>query len=286
MTDTLLSVAEVAARLASTAEAYIPATATAGIAPSELRHAVELFRSVVFNGYFDERPLAESLAALATLVARQSAHARRAFLHESAEVARAEGERTAAALLDALPALRHTLSTDVKAVFDGDPAARSYEEIILCYPALVAMTHYRFAHALLAAGVPVLPRMLTERAHSLTGIDIHPAAVIGDYFSIDHGTGVVIGETCIIGSHVRLYQGVTLGAKSFKFDADGNILRQPRHPILEDNVVAYSNASILGHIRIGHDSVVGGNVWQTESLPPYSVVVQGRTQRGGVVVSD
>lgn len=164
----------------------------------------------------------------------------------------------------------------MKAVFDGDPAAVSYEEVILCYPALVALTHYRLAHALLQLGVPILPRLISEAAHSATGIDIHPGAEIGEYFSIDHGTGVVIGETCVIGNHVRLYQGVTLGAKSFKFDAAGNILQEPRHPILEDNVVVYSNSSILGRVRIGHDTVVGGNVWQTTDLPPYSRVIQGR----------
>ena len=186
------------------------------------------------------------------------------------------GERVAGQLLERLPELRRRLGTDVKAVFDGDPAAASYEEVILCYPALVAMTHYRFAHALLQLGVPILPRLISEAAHSATGIDIHPGAEIGEYFSIDHGTGVVIGETCVIGDHVRLYQGVTLGAKSFKFDAAGNILREPRHPILEDRVVVYSNSSILGRVRIGHDSVIGGNVWQTTDLPPCSRVVQGR----------
>ncbi len=264
--------------LSSHREEYIPSASTAGIAPAELRRAVELFRSTVFNGYFDARPLADSLGELAFVVASQTAHARVAFLHEAHEKAVKAGEKTAIALLEELPELRRRLATDVKAVFDGDPAAKSYEEIILCYPALVAMTHYRFAHALLTLDVPVLPRMITEMAHSATGIDIHPGAEIGDYFSIDHGTGVVIGETCIIGSHVRLYQGVTLGAKSFKFDDEGNILREPRHPILEDNVVVYSNSSILGRIRIGHDSVIGGNVWQTASLPPHSHVVQGRTR--------
>lgn len=138
------------------------------------------------------------------------------------------------------------------------------------------MTHYRFAHALLQLGVPILPRLISEAAHSATGIDIHPGAEIGEYFSIDHGTGVVIGETCVIGDHVRLYQGVTLGAKSFKFDAAATSSGEPRHPILEDRVVVYSNSSILGRVRIGHDSVIGGNVWQTTDLPPCSRVVQGR----------
>jgi serine O-acetyltransferase len=123
-------------------------------------------------------------------------------------------------------------------------------------------------------GVPVIPRIITEQAHSKTGIDIHPGAQIGEYFSIDHGTGVVIGETTIIGNHVSLYQGVTLGAKSFKYDENGNMLNVPRHPIIEDHVTVYSNASILGRITIGHDSVIGGNIWLTHSVPPFSRILQ------------
>ena len=255
---------------------HIPAAVPAGIDPAALKRAVRLFRSAVFAGYFDAEPVAASLGELSDILARQSARACATFhrgVHPDAEPF---GREVAARLLEQLPELRHRLGTDVKAVFDGDPAAVSYEEVILCYPALVALTHYRLAHALLRLGVPILPRLISEAAHSATGIDIHPGAEIGEYFSIDHGTGVVIGETCVIGNHVRLYQGVTLGAKSFKFDAAGNILQEPRHPILEDNVVVYSNSSILGRVRIGHDTVVGGNVWQTTDLPPYSRVIQGR----------
>lgn len=255
---------------------HIPAAVPAGIDPAALKQAVRLFRSAVFAGYFDAEPIAASLSELSDILARQSARACATFhrgVHPDAEPF---GREVAAQLLKQLPELRRRLGTDVKAVFDGDPAAVSYEEVILCYPALVALTHYRLAHALLQLGVPILPRLISEAAHSATGIDIHPGAEIGEYFSIDHGTGVVIGETCIIGNHVRLYQGVTLGAKSFKFDAAGNILQEPRHPILEDNVVVYSNSSILGRVRIGHDTVVGGNVWQTTDLPPYSRVIQGR----------
>ena len=259
---------------------HIPRLPAAGIEPEALKQAVELFRSVVFAGYFDPQPVEILLAELAGIVARQSARAHVTFHRNNPAAggvtAEEFGAETARQLLESLPELRRRLGTDVKAVFDGDPAAASFEEVILCYPALVAMTHYRLAHALWQLQVPILPRMLTEMAHSNTGIDIHPGAEIGDYFSIDHGTGVVIGETCIIGNHVRLYQGVTLGAKSFKFDAAGNILREPRHPILEDRVVVYSNSSILGRVRIGHDSVIGGNVWQTSDLPPHSRVVQGR----------
>lgn len=255
---------------------HIPAAVPAGIDPAALKRAVRLFRSAVFAGYFDAEPIAASLGELSDILARQSARACATFhrgVHPDAEPF---GREVAAQLLKQLPELRRRLGTDVKAVFDGDPAAVSYEEVILCYPALVALTHYRLAHALLQLGVPILPRLISEAAHSATGIDIHPGAEIGEYFSIDHGTGVVIGETCVIGNHVRLYQGVTLGAKSFKFDAAGNILQEPRHPILEDNVVVYSNSSILGRVRIGHDTVVGGNVWQTTDLPPYSRVIQGR----------
>ena len=255
---------------------HIPAAVPAGIDPAALKRAVRLFRSAVFAGYFDAEPIAASLGELSDILARQSARACATFhrgVHPDAEPF---GREVAAQLLKQLPELRRRLGTDVKAVFDGDPAAVSYEEVILCYPALVALTHYRLAHALLQLGVPILPRLISEAAHSATGIDIHPGAEIGEYFSIDHGTGVVIGEACVIGNHVRLYQGVTLGAKSFKFDAAGNILQEPRHPILEDNVVVYSNSSILGRVRIGHDTVVGGNVWQTTDLPPYSRVIQGR----------
>jgi serine O-acetyltransferase len=136
------------------------------------------------------------------------------------------------------------------------------------------MIHYRTAHELLLLGVPVLPRIITERAHSLTGIDIHPGACIGEYFSIDHGTGVVIGETTVIGNHVNLYKGVTLGARNFVMDECGNPINVPRHPIIEDNVVIYSNATVLGRITIGHDSVVGGNVWLTNDIPPHSRITQ------------
>ena len=253
---------------------YIPYAASAGIDITELRHVIALFRSIVFHGYFDAMPLEELIAELGDRLSRQIIRAKSLFHREYGYNLRAFGQETAASFLLQLPELRRQLGTDVKAIFDGDPAAGSLEEVILCYPALIAMTHYRFAHALLQAGIPFLPRIITELAHSATGIDIHPGAEIGDYFSIDHGTGLVIGETCIIGKHVRLYQGVTLGAKSFKFDDNGQIIRQARHPILEDHVVVYSNSSILGRIRIGHDSVIGGNVWQTTDLPPYSKVTQ------------
>ena len=174
-------------------------------------------------------------------------------------------------LIADLPEIRKTLATDVEAAFNGDPAAESFGEIISCYPVIKALTNYLIAHRLHTIGVPLIPRIITEMAHSETGIDIHPAATIGHHFTIDHGTGVVIGATCIIGNYVKLYQGVTLGAKSFPLDDNGNPIKGiARHPILEDNVIVYSNATILGRITIGQGSVVGANIWVTESMEPYS----------------
>jgi serine O-acetyltransferase len=170
--------------------------------------------------------------------------------------------------------LRYVLEQDVEAAYVGDPAAKSHHEIIFCYPGLEAITVYRIAHELLLLGVPLIPRMMTEHAHSKTGIDIHPGARIGRHFFIDHGTGVVIGETCDIGQHVKLYQGVTLGALSFPRDAAGNIIRgMKRHPTLEDEVVVYANATILGgDTVIGHHAVIGSNVWLMQSVDPHTVV--------------
>jgi serine O-acetyltransferase len=183
-------------------------------------------------------------------------------------------QQKAIGLLRRLPELRYLLEQDVEAAFLGDPAARSYHEIVFCYPGLEAITVYRLAHELSLQGVPLIPRMMTELAHSKTGIDIHPGARIGAGFFIDHGTGVVIGETCDIGRNVKLYQGVTLGALSFPRDAAGNIIRgKKRHPTLEDEVVVYANATILGgETVIGHHVVIGSNVWLTQSVAPHTVV--------------
>ena len=178
--------------------------------------------------------------------------------------------------IDRLPEVKRMLYTDVEAMFENDPAANNYGEVIVCYPVVNAMTHYRIAHELHVLGIPVLPRIITELAHSKTGIDIHPGATIGEYFSIDHGTGVVIGETAIIGNHVTLYQGVTLGAKSFKYDEEGHMVNCPRHPIIEDYVTVYSNSSVLGRITLGHHSIVGGNIWLTHSIPPHTKILQSK----------
>ena len=185
---------------------------------------------------------------------------------------------TASAFMDRIPAIRELLETDVDAIAHNDPAVKSLQEIVFCYPAVTAMIYYRTAHELYRLDVPVIPRMLTEYAHSATGIDIHPGAVIGGHFAIDHGTGIVIGETSVIGSHVTMYQGVTLGARNFSYDADGLPRNIPRHPILEDGVTVYSNASILGRVTIGQNSVIGGNVWLTRSVPAHSRILQGKPQ--------
>ena len=178
-----------------------------------------------------------------------------------------------------LPTLRGLLDTDVLAAYQGDPAARSVDEVLLCYPGILAVIHYRLAHTLYVLGVPLIARILAEIAHSATGIDIHPGAQIGEGFFIDHGTGVVIGETTVIGKHVRLYQAVTLGAKRFTQDESGALEKgAPRHPILEDEVVVYAGATILGRITIGRGSSIGGNVWLTRSVPPGSNVSQASLQ--------
>jgi len=174
-----------------------------------------------------------------------------------------------------LPALRRLLDTDVTAAYQGDPAAQSVDEVLLCYPGVTAMIHHRLAHTLYTLGVPLVARIIAEIAHSDTGIDIHPGARIGPSFFIDHGTGVVIGETAIIGARVRLYQHVTLGAKSFPASENGELKKGlPRHPVIEDDVVIYAGATILGRVTVGRGSTIGGNVWLTQSVPPNSVITQ------------
>jgi serine O-acetyltransferase len=249
---------------------------------------VEALRSVLFPGYFgtsDVRPQTLSYYLGHTLdrvqrelelqVKRSLAFAcqdQRAGRHEDClEQCTAKAAEITAGLLGGLPRIQRQVASDVRAAFEGDPAATSPNEAIFSYPGILAITNYRLAHELHVLGAPILPRMITEYAHSITGIDIHPGAAIGDHFFIDHGTGVVIGETCIIGNRVTIYQGVTLGAKSFPLDQAGNPIKGIlRHPIIEDDVVIYSGATILGRITIGAGSVIGGNVWLTRSLPPKS----------------
>ncbi len=186
----------------------------------------------------------------------------------------AKGQAMAISLLERLPEIRRILATDVQAAYEGDPACKSPDEVVFCYPGLEAITIYRLAHELYTLGVPFLPRMMTEYAHRVTGIDIHPGAKIGTHFFIDHGTGVVIGQTCEIGNNVKIYQGVTLGALSFATDADGNLVRDTkRHPTIEDRVVIYANATVLGgRTVVGHDSVIGSSVWLTHSVEPRTTV--------------
>ena len=225
---------------------------------SRLSDLMDAVKDVVFPLYSDRKEEAARASIRSSLTELTGAEVARAFLDED------------------LKDVCHLICSDVEAIAQNDPAADDRKEIVYCYPAVTAMLHYRTAHALLLRGVRVLPRMLTEWAHGMTGIDIHPGATIGSYFAIDHGTGVVIGATSIIGDHVMLYQGVTLGAKNFRYDESGRPIDQPRHPILEDNVTVYSNTSILGRVRIGHDTVIGGNVWLTHDVPPNSRILQGK----------
>ncbi|HPX89220.1 MAG TPA: serine acetyltransferase [Methylophilaceae bacterium] len=183
------------------------------------------------------------------------------------------------AFAQTLPKIRQLIDTDLNDAFEGDPAARSLDEVLVCYPGITAIIHYRLAHELHTLGLPLIARIISELAHSATGIDIHPGATIGEGFFIDHGTGVVIGETAVIGNHVRLYQAVTLGAKRFPTDEHGHLIKgSARHPILEDDVVIYAGATVLGRITIGARSVIGGNVWLTRSVPPDSQITQAQSQ--------
>ena len=251
---------------------------------SVLTEIVDLCRAILFPGYFGHSGVSDATLVYHTGVNVETLYhklvdqvkAGLCFAEKSA-CTHDEAENIASEFIGRLPHLRRLLATDVIAAYEGDPAATSYGEVISCYPAIRAIMGYRVAHELHLLGVPLIPRIITEMAHSETGIDIHPAATIGSHFTIDHGTGVVIGATCIIGNHVKLYQGVTLGAKSFPLDANGNPIKGiDRHPILEDNVIVYSNSTILGRITIGHDAVIGGNVWVTEDVAPGTKVLQRR----------
>ena len=255
---------------------------------SQLVDMVQQLRAVLFPGYLSEWDLGgEALrhyigTGLDRVTHTLQEQIRRVLVleegHDETE-SRARAAEATAAFLARLPEVRRLLLADVQAAYEGDPAARSHDEIILSYPGLLAITSHRLAHELYRLEIPLLPRIWSEEAHSRTGIDIHPGARLGASFFIDHGTGVVIGETCRIGDRVRIYQGVTLGAKSFPLDAEGRPIKGiDRHPIVEDDVIIYSGATILGRITIGRGSVIGGNVWLTRDVPPGSVITQSRAK--------
>ena len=258
-----------------------------------LERIVELARAILFPGYFGNSTINSqtinyhigvNIEELFSLLIEQI-QAGLCFGVENEgqcdcqSPCRATATQLAAEFISRLPEIRRILATDVEAAYYGDPAATCFGEIICCYPVIRAVTNYRIAHELYRLNIPLIPRIITEMAHSETGIDIHPGAQIGHHFTIDHGTGVVIGATCIIGNHVKLYQGVTLGAKSFPCDEQGNPIKGiPRHPILEDNVIVYSNATILGRITIGEGATIGGNIWVTESVPAGARIVQRKSK--------
>ena len=253
--------------------------------------AIEELRAIFFPGYFGSADLHDETlhyyigAKLARVLPLLEEQVRRAVAfaerHDDQRCAHCAQAAAAAsrAFLARLPAVRRLVGSDVDAAYEGDPALKIKDEAIFSYPGILAVTNQRIAHELYALGVPLIPRMITEHAHALTGIDIHPGARIDDRFFIDHGTGVVIGETAVIGANVRLYQGVTLGAKSFPLDASGKPVKGvDRHPIVEDDVVVYAGATILGRITIGKGSSVGGNVWLTSSVPPGTRVTQAEVR--------
>jgi len=244
------------------------------------------FLNVLFPGYYEKQELSkgnvtyyiwEKIAAIYHLLARENFKSLKSASGQNKDDKKltAESIDITFSLLQQIPQIRERLRRDVRAAFEGDPAAKSLDEIIVSYPGIEAIAIHRVAHELYLLKVPLIPRIMSEYAHTTTGIDIHPGATIGEYFFIDHGTGVVIGETTEIGNNVRIYQGVTLGALSIKKDASGKIERgKKRHPTIKDNVTIYSGATILGgKTVIGEHSIIGGSVWLTESVPPYTILI-------------
>ena len=245
------------------------------LGPPDLRHESEDF----YVGYTLNAAL-QGLLAQAVLEMKFSGRT----APPSVEELQSRASFTIQEFARSLPSLRRQLDNDVLAAYNGDPAARSVDEVLLCYPGVLAMIHHRIAHRLYELGLPILARIVAELAHSRTGIDIHPGATIGSAFFIDHGTGVVIGETAVIGQRVRLYQNVTLGAKRFPAAEDGTLEKGlPRHPVVEDDVVFYVGATVLGRVRLGRGAVLGGNVWVTHDVPAGGSVTQARGNEGGPV---
>jgi serine O-acetyltransferase len=259
---------------------YLPLHGKAMPSVKELNGIVEIIRELIFPGYFDNLALRKEnlqyqigskLDKVHHLLTEQIDRGLCFSCLQGKEEGCKECNNQAVGLsgkfLNRLPELKKKLSLDVKAMYEGDPAAKDPGEIIYCYPSIKAMTNYRIAHELHQLRIPLIPRIITETAHSETGIDIHPGAEIGHSFAIDHGTGVVIGETCVIGNNVKIYQGVTLGAKSFPLDKKGNPIKGiKRHPVVGDNVIIYAQATILGRVFIGENSVIGANVWITKDV--------------------
>jgi serine O-acetyltransferase len=252
-----------------------------------LKEVVLTARSILFPGYFGDPEVNEqsmeyhigvNIEHLYSLLLQQiKAGICFSFNGVSHDMKIVEQQATekADAFIIQLPEIREKLHTDVIAAYNGDPAAKSFGEVIFCYPSIRAISNYRIANALLKLNVPLIPRIITEMAHSETGIDIHPGATIGEYFTIDHGTGVVIGETAVIGNNVKMYQGVTLGARSFPLDEDGNPIKGiDRHPKIGSNVIIYSNSTILGAIKVGDGAIIGGNLWVDADVPPSAKLAQ------------
>ena len=269
---------------------------TGGYLPSRSRLSkiIDIVRELIFPGYFENTTLQPKsiqyyiglyIDELYKLLSEEILAGMCFNCHNNADSDDELSKRSekakeiSAEFIEYLPEIRRKLIKDVETTFLYDPAAHSCGEIIFCYPAIKAIINYRMAHKLFQLNVPLIPRFISEMAHSETGIDIHPHAEIGENFTIDHGTGVVIGSTSIIGNNVKIYQGVTLGAKSFPLDENGNPIKGiPRHPIVEDDVVIYAGATILGRVTIGKGSVIGGNVWVTKDVPPYSKLVQSHSK--------
>ena len=258
-----------------------------------LEEIIDLCRAILFPGYYGNARISTQTIRFHTGVNIEKLHellsrqiyaglclADTSCTSCAEELIFSQAEKLSEAFISTLPEMRCLLATDAEAAYNGDPAAQNINEVIFCYPGFRAIGNYRIAHQLYKLGVPFIPRMITEMAHSETGIDIHPGAQIGHYFSIDHGTGTVIGETSVIGNNVRIFQGVSLAGEKLPPDENGNAIRGvPRHPILEDNVTVYSNATLLGKIRVGKGATICGNVWTTGDVPPGAVITQNKVTK-------
>ena len=258
-----------------------------------LEEIIDLCRAILFPGYYGNARISTQTIRFHTGVNIEKLHellsrqiyaglclADTSCTSCAEELIFSQAEKLSEAFISTLPEMRCLLATDAVAAYNGDPAAQNINEVIFCYPGFRAIGNYRIAHQLYKLGVPIIPRMITEMAHSETGIDIHPGAQIGHYFSIDHGTGTVIGETSVIGNNVRIFQGVSLAGEKLPPDENGNAIRGvPRHPILEDNVTVYSNATLLGKIRVGKGATICGNVWITGDVPPGAVITQNKVTK-------